>query len=330
MISHILTRLVQGCDLNQDEAQACFGALFGAELTQAQSGALLLGLRAKGETPLEMHAAVTAALQQAHRVNLPDGPTIDTCGTGGDNRQSFNCSSAVALFLAHMGYKVVKHGNRAISSTCGSADVMEALNIPFAQTPADVGPALQRHNFAFLFAPAFHPAFAQIAPIRRELGFATLFNLMGPLLNPTSPSHQLLGVGQARFVDLMASVLAASNVQKAAVVHGAGGFDELTPCGPSVVILIENHTCRSQAFDSRDYGFDLCSPGDLACPDKTAALAMMVSVLRGRGPQAVMDMVALNLGLALYLLESPVKLTDCMQQAQRTVAAGLELEAFHA
>lgn len=323
-VKHILNQLVQGYHLEQAEAQTCFEALFAGDLTPAQSGAILLGLRAKGETPLEMRAAVTAALRQAHRVELQGGgATIDTCGTGGDNRQSFNCSSAVALFLADLGYQVVKHGNRAVSSTCGSADVMEALGIPFAQTPTEVRMAMQQHNFAFLFAPAFHPAFAHIAPIRRELGIGTLFNLMGPLLNPARPSHQLLGVGHPRFMDMIAAVLAASDVHKAAVVHGAGGFDELTPCGPSQVILIENRTCFPLTLDGKDYGFAPCQPADLACATKDLALQTMQQVLQGRGPQPIRDMVALNLGLALHLLENNSSLSNCMDQARQAVSHGL-------
>ena len=239
-LRHILENLARGRDLESDAARSAFEALFSGELSPAQSGALLLGLRAKGATATELSAAVQAALRHAHLVRAGDGPCIDTCGTGGDGRHSFNCSTAVAVFLADMGYTVVKHGNRAVSSSCGSADVVETLGLPFTRDEKEVTASLGRHNFAFLYAPSYHPAFAEVAPIRKELGIPTLFNLMGPLLNPARPSHQLLGVGHPEMLDIMAGALALNGVRHAAVVHGAGGFDELTPCGPNRVVLVRD------------------------------------------------------------------------------------------
>ena len=321
----ILETLALGRHLSEEQALECFDKLFAGELSPAQAGALLLGLRAKGETPEELGAGVQSALKQARIVKRIEGASIDTCGTGGDGKQSFNCSTAVALHLASMGYKVVKHGNRAVSSSCGSADVIEALGIPFMETPEDASRVLARTNFVFLFAPHFHPAFANIAPIRKELGIPTLFNLMGPLLNPARPTHQLLGVGNPRAHDLVARALAKSNIKRAAVVHGGGGFDELTPCGLSRVILVQGGSCTEMEVDPQAYGMRKVAPGELSCRDRTDSLDMMRAVLRGRGPEPVLNMLALNLGMSLHLLEGALSLDECMQRASNQVFQGIDL-----
>jgi anthranilate phosphoribosyltransferase len=325
-----LDRLLARRDLEEPEAFGCFEQLFSGQLSPAQAGALLFGLRSKGESPIEIAAAVRAGLAAARSLPGLVGPRIDTCGTGGDGKGSFNCSTAVALYLADMGYRVVKHGNRAVSSSCGSADVVEHLGIPLFTEPGDIPSSLSRSNFAFLFAPAFHPAFASVAPLRRELGIPTLFNLLGPLLNPARPTHQLLGVGDLRFLDTMARVLALSGIQRAAVVHGAGGFDELTPCGPARIVRVEGSRCREEVLDPADLGIARCRPDELACRDKEHSLAMMREVLAGRGPRPVLDMVALNLGLAVCLLEEELGLTDALLLAERRVRSGIGSELAHA
>jgi anthranilate phosphoribosyltransferase len=203
IVGKILDRLADKHDLGPEEASELFEALFTGGLTPAQSGALLLALRMKGESAVELSAAVRAGLGQARLVPGLSGRRIDTCGTGGDNKCSFNCSTAVSLVLAGMGYKVVKHGNRAISSRCGSADVLETLGLPITLGPEDASAELSRRNFVFLFAPNYHPAFRHVMPVRKELGCRTLFNLMGPLLNPARPTHQILGVPPKSLQDMV-------------------------------------------------------------------------------------------------------------------------------
>lgn len=242
-VSDILEQLANGKSLSDTQADFMFSQLLSGELTMAQAGAFLMGLRAKGEDSTDLAAGVHAGV--AHAVQIP-GVTdekftcIDTCGTGGDNKNSFNCSTAVSLFLADMGHKVVKHGNRAVSSSCGSADVLEALGYELMQDAASVKAKLDQSNFVFLFAPAFHPAFKHIMPVRMEMGIRTLFNLMGPLLNPARPTHQILGVGNPDILNLMGETLLLTGVEKALLIHGAGGFDELTTFGPARGYLINN------------------------------------------------------------------------------------------
>ena len=323
-ISHILEHLALGQDLSTDQAAQAFGLLMTGDVSPVQAGAFLLGLRTKGETVDELSAAVNTALGHARLVPDLTGKRIDTCGTGGDGRHSFNCSTSVSFFLADLGYQVVKHGNRAVSSSCGSADVVESLGLPLVSDPAEVAAELTRFNFVFLFAPHFHPAFRHVGPIRQQLGVRTIFNFMGPLLNPALPTHQILGVPDFRFAPMMAQVLAERpGLEHAAIVHGAGGFDELTPCGPGQVIFIEGDSLIETEIDPVDFGLATCQPDALTCPSKDEALAMQRRVLAGDGPQALQDMVALNLGMAIFLLEDDTTLELSMETAREKVSTGL-------
>ncbi len=323
-ISHILEHLALGQDLSTDQAAQAFGLLMTGDVSPVQAGAFLLGLRTKGETVDELSAAVNTALGHARLVPDLTGKRIDTCGTGGDGRHSFNCSTAVSFFLADLGYQVVKHGNRAVSSSCGSADVVESLGLPLVSDPADVAAELTRFNFVFLFAPHFHPAFRHVGPIRQQLGVRTIFNFMGPLLNPALPTHQILGVPDFRFAPMMAQVLAERpGLEHAAIVHGAGGFDELTPCGSGQVIFIEGDSLIETEIDPVDFGLATCQPDALTCPSKDEALTMQRRVLAGDGPQALQDMVALNLGMAIFLLEDDTTLELSMETAREKVSTGL-------
>jgi anthranilate phosphoribosyltransferase len=249
------------------------------------------------------------------------GPRIDTCGTGGDASCSFNCSTAVALYLAGMGYQVVKHGNRAVSSSCGSADAVEALALPMLLEPEQVAEEVEKRNFAFLFAPNYHPAFKHIMPVRKDLGMRTLFNLMGPLLNPARPTHQLLGVAKAEIMQIMAEALRLGGVERAAVVHGAAGFDELSPFGPSKVVWISRGETVETELDPAELGIAPCDPEDVAVRDKDHALAVLRDVLAGTGPEAMQEMLVFNLAVALHLLEEE-PLGTCVEQARDAVAQG--------
>jgi anthranilate phosphoribosyltransferase len=210
-----------------------------------------------------------------------------------------------------------------VSSTCGSADVIEMLGLPLKTEPGDVAGELAGKNFVFLFAPLYHPAFAKVAPVRKELGIRTLFNLMGPLLNPARPTHQLLGVARAAIAPLMAEVLHLTGCRRAAVVHGAGGYDELTPFGPATVVWVREDGLEQAELDPLDLGIPRHAPEDVAVASKDEALAVMREVLAGKGPAAMRDMVALNLGLAIHLLEDGrLDLAAAVDRAREAVAAG--------
>ncbi|GAB6036484.1 anthranilate phosphoribosyltransferase [Fundidesulfovibrio butyratiphilus] len=330
----VLEYLAIGKDLTEEQALESFRAMYTGEMPASCVGAFLMGLKTKRETGLEIACGVRAALEQARLCPGLTGDRIDTCGTGGDNTCSFNCSTAVALYLAALGHKVVKHGNRSVSSTCGSADVVEALGLSLTVEPTDVATALDKRNFVFLFAPTFHPAFKRIMPIRKELGARTLFNLMGPLLNPARPTHQLLGVPTAGFVPLIAEALALTGVRHAAVVHGAGGFDELSPFGPAEVVWVREGWMRRQRVDPADLGIARHKISDVAVASKDEAIAVMLELLEGDGPEAMRDMLTLNLGMCLHLLESDLSLQQGVDKARDAiksrVAASFWSDVIHA
>ncbi|MDQ7836541.1 MAG: anthranilate phosphoribosyltransferase [Humidesulfovibrio sp.] len=329
----ILEPLASGQDLSAEQAAYAFRELFEGELSPAQAGALLMGLRAKGETALELAAAARAGLERAKLVTgLPtDKPLLDIVGTGGDLSNSFNCSTAVSLYLAALGHRVVKHGNRAVSSSSGSADALEGLGIRLDTGPDEVAAELAKSNFVFLFAPHYHPAFAHIAPVRRELAIRTLFNLMGPLLNPARPSHQLLGVGSERALKLMADTLALIAPELTAfVIHGRvgydgtggkGGFDELTPFGAATGFALDRGRVAPLALDPREFGIPAHNPDEVRVADKASALKAIKDVLTGKANAAMQDMTALNLGAALHLATGK-DLAESIREARQAVADG--------
>lgn len=330
----VLEHLAFGKNLTEEEALQSFRTMYTGEMPASCVGAFLMGLKTKGETGLEIACGVRAALEFSRLVPNLTGDRIDTCGTGGDNTCSFNCSTAVAMFLAALGHKVVKHGNRSVSSTCGSADVVESLGLPLVVEPEAVPAALARKNFVFLFAPNYHPAFKRIMPIRKELGQRTLFNLMGPLLNPARPTHQLLGVPTAGYVPLIAEALSLTGVRKAAVVHGAGGFDELTPFGPAEVVWIRDGWTRHERLEPARLGFSRHKLSDVAVANRDEAVAVLLELINGEGPEAMRDMLALNLGVALHLLEDDLTIQQGVDKARDAVrsriAADFWADTIHA
>ncbi len=330
IMKEALMRLTRREHLDGELAHVCFDGLFQGDISQVQAGAFLLGLRIKGETASEIASAAEVALSHARLVNIERvAPVaIDTCGTGGDGKKSFNCSTAVSLYLADMGYKVVKHGNRAISGNCGSADVIRALGIPFPEEERDVLSLLERTNFAFLFAPTFHPAFSRVAPLRQELAVPTIFNLLGPLLNPAMPSHQLLGVGDERYLLPMATVLRDRGVHRAAVVHG-NGYDEITPTGDTRVILISSGEMKELIISPESLGISRCREEDLRCENREEAISLMERVLLGGLTGPVRDMVAMNLAMALFLLEEDISLEEAMDISLKKLEQGIDRGRFY-
>ena len=316
----VLSVLAQGQDLSPAMASYAFSALVDGKLPLVQAGSFLMGLRMKGESAIELAQAARVALSRAIRVEGIEGDCIDVVGTGGDGRDSFNCSTATALTLAGMGHQVVKHGNRAITSKSGSADVLERLGLPINTLSGGVKDELQKRSFAFLYAPLYHPVFSLIAPIRKDLAVRTIFNLLGPLLNPARPSHLLIGVAQERLLPLMADALRTSHVRCAAVVHGAGGYDEVSPLGTSRVVFLRDGKMTETEIVPSDYGITLCTENDLQVTSVTHAEQMMRDFLDGRAPLPIQDMVTLNVGVALHLLNSTKPLATCMAQAREAVA----------
>lgn len=322
-LSTILNTLAAGRDLSPEMAGEAFTALMHGELSPAQAGAFLLTLRAKGETANEIAAAVQASLDCAHLVTGIQGEYIDIVGTGGDGKFSFNCSTATALTLAGMGYRVVKHGNRAVSSSSGAADALEQLGYPLTLQAEGIKRSVDRYGFAFCMAPNFHPGFKNVGPVRRELGVRTIFNLLGPLINPSRPTHMMMGVASPELVPVIAETLAKGGYKRAIAVCGAGGYDEVTAFGPATAMSVRDGVVAPMEIDPSALGFaPPASEDDLRVGSKEEASTVLRDILHGCGSKAMMDMVALNVAVAISLFEPDTDRHVCVERARRAVAEG--------
>ncbi len=317
-----LERLYDGEDLAEAEAEALLAMLVDPEVPEAVKGGALIALRAKGETPEELRGLARAMRERAAPLpERPEGVLVDTCGTGGDGSSSFNISTAAALLLAGLGLRVVKHGNRSVSSRSGSADVLEALGIGLPSTPEAAGAMLRATGFTFLFAPRFHAATAAVVPTRRALKTRTVFNLLGPLTNPARPTHQLIGAFSAGAAERMAHCLSGLGVTRAFVVHGAAGWDEATPVGPFELWDVAPGRVRPRQIDPTSLGLARCSLEELAGGSAADNAATMRAVLGGRaGPIA--DAVALNAGLVLEVCGRAPSLGAGLEQAREGLRDG--------
>ncbi len=316
-----IARLVDRRDLTEAETRAVFAAILAGEATPAQVGALLIGLRLKGETVAELTGV--ARVLRSHAIALPDAPSgaVDTCGTGGDGAHTFNISTAAALVVAACGVPVAKHGNRAMSGRVGSADVLEALGVGIELSPSDAAACLRTVGIAFLFAPAFHPVLRQVGPVRRELGVRTLFNLLGPLINPAGVRHQVVGVGDPSRVETLAAVLAALGSERAWVVHGPDGLDELGLAGPSTVAELADGVVRRHTIRPADAGFAPAPLSALQVDGLEASVARVRAVLAGeRGPSR--DVVCLNAAAALVVAGAADDLRDGAARAAVAIDDG--------
>ena len=299
--AEILEIILEGNHLTTDQSSALMDAWLSETLKPEQTGAFLAALRAKGVNGSEL-AAMAKVLRNACLLpsERPQIPMVDTCGTGGDGAETFNISTAVAFTAAACGANVAKHGNRSASGKVGSADVLEALDIQL-KAPLDiVVSAIYKAKVTFLFAPAWHPSLVNLAPIRRNIGIRTVFNLLGPLVNPLRPESQVLGVAKKELLDPMAEALRGIGLKRAVVVHGAGGLDEASLEGPNSIRLLNNGEISSFMIDPSEYGLSSASLNELKGGDLEINKEILVSTLQGKGSQAQRDVVALNTALVLW------------------------------
>jgi anthranilate phosphoribosyltransferase len=295
-----IARVVSGSSLAEDQMAAVMTDLFAGRLTPAQIAGLAVGLRMKGESVDELVGAARAL--RAHMARVPDVPdtVLDTCGTGGDGASTLNVSTAAALVVAAAGVPVAKHGNRAASGTVGGADVLEALGVKLVLTPDAASACLRATGFVFLFAPAFHPALRHAAVPRRELGVRTVFNLLGPLANPAGVRRQVLGVSERRWVEPLAEALQRLGVERAWVVHGTRGCDELALDGTSIIADVTAGAVQVRQMDAADVGLAPAPMAALRVGSRDEAVTRLRAVLDGeRGPAR--DVVCLNAGAALVV-----------------------------
>jgi anthranilate phosphoribosyltransferase len=322
-MNEILERLIKGEHLSRSESAALLEQLASGEIPPAPAGALLTALRIKGETPDELAGFAQAMRRLARDPQLPagDAPTLDIVGTGGDGSSSYNLSTGSALLAAACGIRIAKHGNRAISSTCGSADVLEALGLPLPLDPRAAAACLEQTGFTFLFAPHYHPAMAQIAPVRRALGIRTIFNMLGPLTNPARPPFGLIGAFSPDAARTIAGALSALDIQRYFVIHGAEGWDEPTPMGPFMLLDVRPGSVEEQTRDPRQLGFSPCSASDLRGGDAQHNAAAIRDALCGKtGP--LHDCLILSAALALEVSGSMPTFAEARKRAETAITSG--------
>ena len=322
-----LTAIVEGRTLSMEEARSAMGAVMDGEATPSQLAALLMGLRMRGETVEELAGFATAMRERVLHVEAPEG-TIDIVGTGGDGSGTFNISTTAALIVAACGVPVAKHGNRAITSKSGSADVLDALGIRIDHDAESAGRAIRELGFAFLFAPAFHPAMRHAGPTRREIGVRTAFNLLGPLTNPAGATRALVGVGDEAAAPRIAEVARLLGTERTLVVHGAG-VDELPLDGSGVVYDVRPDGISMSRVDPEAYGMPRAKTSALGGSDPAANAALVQGVLHGE-PGARRDVVLLNAGAALVAAGVVETIEEGIDRAALTVDAGLAADLLKA
>jgi anthranilate phosphoribosyltransferase len=306
--------------LEAADVRAAFDAIFAGEWTPVQVGAFAVSLRMAGESPDVVVAAVSALRATMAVVEHDFTLVVDTCGTGGDGAHTLNLSSAAALVVAACDVPVAKHGNRAASSRCGSADVFEALGIPLDVAPARQGAVLSEANIAFLFAQAHHPALKHAGQARRELGTRTIFNILGPLANPARPTHQLVGVYEDAVRPLVANALLGLGTTRAWVVRGEDGLDEVSPCGPTRVSELSGGSVREFVVAPEDFGVDRLAPEALRGGEVAENARALQAIIDGQ-PHPARDAVVVNAAATLSLATGD-SLTQSAQRARRALDRG--------
>ena len=324
-----LGQLLERQDLTHEAMLGVMHQVMGGELTQAQIAAFLIALRAKGETVDEIAAAAMVMRELSIKVDIQDkAHLIDTCGTGGDGIQTFNVSTVSAFVAAAAGAKVAKHGGRSVSSTCGSADVLEALGVNVNQTPQQVAASVNEIGIGFMFAPNHHSAMKHAAPVRRELGVRTLFNLLGPMTNPANAHRQVMGVFDQSLTTKLAKVLQQLGSEHVLVVHGADGMDEISFTGDTFVAELKNGEVTEYLMNPAQWGLGIHDVKDIQIQNAEESKAMILAVLNGK-PGAARDIVLLNAGAAIYVSGLVDTMQAGIEKAAAVIDSGAALQKLH-
>ena len=323
-----LDRLVNRIDLDRESMRSVMQTIMQGEATPAQIGAFLVALRMKGETVDEITAAVEVMRSLATHVEVSDREhLVDTCGTGGDGMSTFNISTAAAFVTAAAGAKVAKHGNRAVSSTSGSADVLEAAGVNLELSAAQVAECIDRIGVGFLFAPRHHGAMKHAVAPRKELGMRTLFNLLGPLSNPASAPNQVLGVFSRDWLQHLAEVLDKLGSRHVMVVNAEDGLDEISLCAATEIAELNRGIIRQYRVKPEDFDLERCEPRDLVADDRDTSLALLRAALDGSN-RAASGIVQLNAGAAIYVAGMAADLAGGVQHAGEMISSGAASDRF--
>ena len=316
----LIGKVATGAALTREEAAHAFDRMMSGEATPSQMGGLLMALRLRGETVDEITGAVTTMRSKMLPVQAPDG-AIDIVGTGGDASGSYNISTCAAFIVAGCGVPVAKHGNRALSSRSGAADVLAALGVRIDLTPEEISRCVNEAGIGFMFAPAHHPAMKHVGPTRVELGTRTIFNLLGPLSNPAGVKRQMVGVFSRHWVEPLAHVLKNLGSERALVVHGSDGLDEITTAGPTTIASLENGTVRLFELTPEEVGLTRARPEDLRGGDAQANAEALAAVLKGeKGPYR--DVAMINAAAGLIVANKAADFREGLALAKRSIDSG--------
>ena len=322
MIAEAIKRITAGESLGRKEMHEVFSLVMDGGASDVQKSALLVALRMKGESVDEITGAAEAMRERVTPLNVDRANLVDTCGTGGDARGTFNISTVAAIVTAAAGGRVAKHGNRAVSSACGSADVLAALGVRIDLEAAEMSAVLRKVGIAFLFAPKLHPAMSAVAAVRRELAIRTIFNVLGPLTNPAFARRQVLGVYSSALVPRVANVLAALGAEHALVVHSLDGLDEISVSAPTRVCEVRNGTVEEYELSPESIGLARHSLDELAGGDVATNAAIARDVLSGRSGGARHDVVVANAGAALFVAGVAGTIREGVELARAAIAGG--------
>ena len=319
-MQQIIQKLVSLHSLTETEAETAMNLIMDGKSTDAQLGSFLTALRMKGETSQEITGFAKVMINKSDNIRPRGKILLDTCGTGGDNSNTFNISTATAFVVAGAGIPVVKHGNRSVSSKCGSADVLEALGVNLTITPKNVEDCINKIGIGFLFAPLFHQAMKNVVGLRKEIGIRTVFNVLGPLVNPAGATHQIVGVYDEQLTETLAEVLKKRGIERALVVHG-GGLDELTICGKTKITEIDKGKINSYYLSPDNFGIAKSDLKDIkgGTPEENAKI--ILDIFNGKkGPQR--DIILLNSAAALYICGKSTSIKDAIAIAEDSIDSG--------
>ncbi len=321
MLKETLTKLIKGRDITADEAEAAMTHIMTGEASEAEIGAFLVAMRIRGERPEQIEGFARCMRAACVPIRPKSADLVDTCGTGGDKLQTFNISTAAALVAAGAGVKIAKHGNRSVSSECGSADVLAALGVDIDQSPEQAADAIDNCGLGFLFAPNLHPAMKYAIGPRRALGIRTVFNILGPLTNPAGASRQLLGVFAPDLTQTLAETLGRLGSVHALIVHGLEGIDELATIGPTQVSELSDGEVQTYQLDAADFGFERAAPEDIAGGSPQTNAQIIENLLDGEtGPGR--DIVLYNAGAAIYVGAKADDIASGIAMAAESIDSG--------
>lgn len=322
MVNKILKEIMQGIDLSETEMKSYMNEMMEGNISEIEMAAFLTALEIKRPSTNEIAGGAKSLREKALPINIELEGTLDTCGTGGDGIGTYNISTAVAIVAAAAGVPVVKHGNRSVSSKCGCADVLEACGVNISLTPEQVKICIEKIGVGFLFAPTFHGAMRHVGPVRKELGFRTIFNVLGPLANPANAKYQLIGVFESGLTETFAHVLKALGLKRGLVVHGSDGLDEITITGETRVTELNEDTIKTYTIKPEEFGLKTCEISEIIGGDREENASILIEVLKGK-KGGKKDILLLNAGAALYVSGKVKSIKEGVIKAREIIDTGL-------